>query len=361
MANYLNRSIKSLINATVPKNRRPKFELQLKIIDLNNVPLVSGNSYVKWHLPSSTSAEHRGRTSKAIIREHKVSWEYEKTLPVRLTVDRNGMLQETEIHFEIMQEYSSGARGERIILGTIKINLAEYVEGSDDAEDGVCRRYLMQESKINSTLKISILMKQTEGDRTFVCPPLKTAAVFGGIAGIMTAEQGDPDDLGHMPSMSKKTRELGKLQDMYRRTLAASWAAQAGELPADKCIEDIFAGGDGWGGQTQNSQTPQLRPSDDSTEDRESDTDRRTVRRLDNRASSYGSLLGTKPRHSPNNSNDHSIQGAQGVSGRASIEQQVHSNANKSKPWNAKRSNEINELSAREDLRSWHISTDSRE
>ena len=109
---------------------------------------------MKWHLPSSTSAEHRGRTSKAIIREHKVSWEYEKTLPVRLTVDRNGMLQETEIHFEIMQEYSSGARGERIILGTIKINLAEYVAGSDDVEDGVCRRYLMQESKINSTLKV---------------------------------------------------------------------------------------------------------------------------------------------------------------------------------------------------------------
>lgn len=83
-----------------------------------------------------------------------MSWEYEKTLPVRLTVDRNGMLQESEIHFEIMQEYSSGARGERIVLGNIKINLAEYVDGSDDLEDGVCRRYLMQESKINSTLKV---------------------------------------------------------------------------------------------------------------------------------------------------------------------------------------------------------------
>lgn len=188
-------------------------------------------------------------------------------------------------------------------------------------------------------------------------PPLKTAPVFGGIAGIMTAEQGDPDDLGHMPSMSKKTRELGKLQDMYRRTLAASWAAQAGELPADKCIEDIFAGGDGWGGQTQNGQTPQLRPSDDSTEDHESDTDRRTVRRQDNKSSSYGSHLGAKPRHSPRNSNDHTVQGAHGVSGRASIEQQVNSNATKPKNWNVKRPNEINEFSAREDLRSWHIST----
>lgn len=33
---------------------------------------------------------------------------------------------------------------------------------------------------------------------------------------------------------------------MYRRALAASWASQAGELPADQCVEEIFAGGDGW-------------------------------------------------------------------------------------------------------------------
>ena len=173
----------------------------------------------------------------------------------------------------------------------------------------------------------------------------------------MTAEQGDTDDLGHMPSMSKKTRELGKLQDMYRRTLAASWAAQAGELPADKCIEDIFAGGDGWGSHTDHTNTPHLRPSDDSTEDRESDVEQRTVRRQDNRSSRFGSRLDTTPRHSAQSSNDRNVHGAHGVSGRASIEQQVKSSNAQSKSQNAKRSNEIDEFSAREDLRSWHIST----
>jgi hypothetical protein len=43
-----------------------------------------------------------------------------------------------------------------------------------------------------------------------------------------------------------KSRDHSDLQDMYRRALAASWAAQTGELPADQCIEDIFSGGDGW-------------------------------------------------------------------------------------------------------------------
>ena len=125
-----------------------------QIADLKNVPLVAGSCYVKWHLPSSTSAEHRGRTPKSNIREHSVFWEYKKIIPVRLVIDRNGMLQDCEIHFEVLQDYSFGARGERIILGNIKLNLAEYVINEEDKEGGICRRYLMHDSKINSTLKV---------------------------------------------------------------------------------------------------------------------------------------------------------------------------------------------------------------
>jgi hypothetical protein len=81
-------------------------------------------------------------------------------------------------------------------LGYVALNLAEYVEESEDGEEGVTRRYLMQESKINSTLKVGIAMKQVDGERNFVAPPLKSAPVFGGIAGIMAGEQGELDDTG---------------------------------------------------------------------------------------------------------------------------------------------------------------------
>lgn len=70
-------------------------------------------------------------------------------------MDKNNNLQEAFINFEVLQEYSSGARGERISLGTIRLNLAEYVEASEaEGDEGVTRRYLMRESKINSTLKV---------------------------------------------------------------------------------------------------------------------------------------------------------------------------------------------------------------
>ncbi|KAM0720414.1 hypothetical protein Q7P37_004550 [Cladosporium fusiforme] len=258
----------------VPKSRRAKFDLTLHIHDLNNVPLVTGSSFVRWHLPSSRAAEHRGRTHKCPIKDHRVQYDYEQQIPIRLTVSKEGMLQEYLADFEVQQEYSTSGKNERITLGKLKLNLAEYVEASENQSpgspglapeaEGVVRRYLMQDSKINSTLKIGIHMRYVEGTRDFTAPPLRTAPVFGGIAGIISSSE--PVSTGHgagahansdnaaldggdgpVPSLSVNSREAGEMQDMYRRTLAAYWSAQPGELKADEAIEDIFAGGDGWG------------------------------------------------------------------------------------------------------------------
>lgn len=196
-------------------------------------------------------------------------------------------------------------------------------------------------------------MKQTEGDRNFAAPPLRTAPVFGGIAGIMTSEQVDTDDGNNVPSMSSKARESGKLQDMYRRTLAASWAAQAGELPADQCIEDIFAGGDGWAKHDGVSTAPaHCSKVGGSTEDDESDGENRTVRgHKRNTSGSHDTLKPNRQRTSsktnPGNTGT--------VSGRGSIASQVQSSQS-SKKSEQRLTNEIDEFTAREDLRSWAIS-----
>jgi hypothetical protein len=90
---------------------------------------------------------------------------------VRLTIDRASRLQDCEIFFEIIQEFHSSI--EKNVLGKIKLNLAEYVDKVED-DEGVVRRYLMFDSKVNSTVKIGIAMHQTEGDRGFTtyaqCP-----------------------------------------------------------------------------------------------------------------------------------------------------------------------------------------------
>jgi hypothetical protein len=269
---------------------------------------------IKWYLPHSIHGEHRGRTQKCPILNHRVEYNYSKVIPVRIGIDRNNNLAECPIEFEVVQEFSAAGtagaigRDDKITLGTIRLNLSEYVEESeavlrdgstanaikealtspaqksghhrkrsslsnvehagaepsprssreegrpatDAVQDGVIRRYLMQDSKINSTLKVSILMVQVDGERNYIAPPPKSAPVFGGIAGFVAGDAFEPVDAGantpgHAPSsFTGKSRDMFELQDMYRRALAASWASQPGELPADQCIEDIFAGGEGF-------------------------------------------------------------------------------------------------------------------
>ncbi|KAK7757670.1 hypothetical protein SLS62_000047 [Diatrype stigma] len=281
---------------------------------------------------------HRGRTAKCTMDKpsHRVTYNYSKIVPMRISIDRSNHLTDCPIEFEVLQELPSapGAKDERITLGVVRLNLSEYVEESEnfprrgaaaaaraaaaaenaheksqnlgqglgrrrlsskssvggeganlsptrtkdpaqqqqaqqphpeetdvvdeDAEEGIVRRYLMQDSKINSTLKVGILMVQVDGERNYAAPPLKTAPMFSGITGIMAGDAaGEPVDaagagsggtsraLGAITSFGK-SRDVSEVQDMYRRALAASWSCQPGELPADECIEDIFSGGDGW-------------------------------------------------------------------------------------------------------------------
>ncbi|PVH97550.1 hypothetical protein DM02DRAFT_616428 [Periconia macrospinosa] len=343
------------LTITVPKTRRPKFELHLRILDLNNVPLVSGSSFIKWHLPHSTAAEHRGRTESRAIRDHKVFYDYDVKLPVRMIVDKNGMLQESPIELEVIQEYSGGGRGERISLGNVKINLAEYVEqselnGASVDEPGITRRYLMQDSKINSTLKLSIYLRQIEGDKNFIAPPLKTAQVFSGIAGIVSGEQGDTEGPGSTPSLIAGSREAGELQDMYRRTLAAYWTAQPGELKADECIEDIFAGGDGWGDREKPYDVNLAKPdrirfaAGDSTGSL-SESESRHLQ---------ASVMGQRKSHETLRPGD-APPTASSVRGRGSLEQQAHQMKAEAERKRHRPHHEVDEYEVRENLRSWRL------
>ncbi|KAF2773920.1 hypothetical protein EJ03DRAFT_264101, partial [Teratosphaeria nubilosa] len=345
------------MSAFVSKSRRVRFQLTLRILDLNNVPLVSGQSYVKWHLPSSTAAEHRGRTPKCAIKDHRVVYDYEKGIPVRLVIGRDGMLQECSVHFEVIQEYSAGGKPERINLGQVKLNLAEYVEASDTPlspthEDGqgITRRYLMQDSKINSTLKIGILMRYTEGTREYYAPPLRTAPVFGGIAGVISASENTstPHIAGEgdkaqavqdmLPSLSATSKENGEMQDMYRRTLAAFWASQPGELKADECIEDIFAGGDGWGKEG--------RPKPFNHNDQDSSRPGSSGTGTPDEGGGRGGYAGRGHGHRGSQAHKHSGSSAGGARryGRHAKVQSVR-----------KGPHEVDEVDIRDDLRDWRI------
>lgn len=188
-------------------------------------------------MPTEQSSGH---TERCDIINHRVDYNYSKTVsPVRINVDsKTNQLADCPIEFEILQAFTGH---DKTTLGIVRLNLNEYVEESEaflrekpapvsltrgrrssvgvsptsalrrarksnDVDlmavpDGIVRRYLLQESKVNSTLKISILIVQVDGDRNYVAPPLRSAPTFGGIAGIVANEAADDEAGRKLPTI----------------------------------------------------------------------------------------------------------------------------------------------------------------
>jgi hypothetical protein len=152
------------------------------------------------------------------------------------------------------------------------------------------------------------------------------------------------------PSLNSKSRETGELQDMYRRTLAAYWSAQPGELKADECIEDIFAGGDGWGDREKPYCSPggkqtgiKFATGDSSGSTSEGERRHNNTRGGSIHRKSHETLRPMDSTSSPKRR------------GRGSLEHQAHQMKVEAERTRRRPLQEVDEFDVREDLRSWQL------
>ncbi|KAJ3011014.1 UNVERIFIED_CONTAM: hypothetical protein HDU68_001865 [Siphonaria sp. JEL0065] len=196
---------------TQPKKRtRISFAVECIANELNNLPYVSGYYYLKWRVYAAGSAGNtaasssaggsgaRGITHRATVRDHTVVWNAalatssavepalsnttavnttdivapaaaaaavaslnsplgHSSVEVSMATDRDGYLLPCELLLVVKQEANGGRGAENV--GSVTINLSELANQSQPT----VKRYLLQESKVNSTLKVTISMKLTKG------------------------------------------------------------------------------------------------------------------------------------------------------------------------------------------------------
>ena len=187
--------------------------------------------------------------------------------------------------------------------------------------------------------------------------------VFGGIAGVVSSEQGDPDDSvsgGPLPSLSAKSSEVSDMQDLYRRTLAASWNSRSTDLPADKLIENLFSGGSDYNNGTQNQRQSRLDDSlnvasvENGANQRESPSANHLSPSFERRpkSSSSNEVKGPELLSAIGNMSNGHGHGRRG----GSIEQQIFDNPKARGLRSRASEQEVSEFDVREDLRSWEIS-----
>jgi hypothetical protein len=163
-----------------------------------------------------------------------------------------------------------------------------------------------------------------------------------------------------MPLMSK-SRDHGELQDMYRRALAASWASNNAELPADHCIEDIFNGGNGWKHPSNKpNTTPRIgmhnEDSDENRQQIDSHQDRHNHRRQGSVASTKSQRTVTAKRNSPRVGMGHKRDESETLITSPSAQSVGASSTDSERGRQGyKQVREVDEFEVRDDLVAWRL------
>jgi hypothetical protein len=172
------------------------------------------------------------------------------------------------------------------------------------------------------------------------------------------------DKIEGLPTLDIKSREADEqLRELYRRTLAADWTCQPGEMSADRCIEDIFAGGDGWGnridGQDDSPTSDRLIPGDYSAS--LSDSEARSGFKI-SKQRNWSGFFGRrhhKRRSVPERIDKEEVlrmrDTSHEVRSRGSFDQQVVEMKDESEKGRGSRTHDLDEFEIRDDLRCWYL------
>lgn len=167
-----------------------------------------------------------------------------------------------------------------------------------------------------------------------------------------------------LPTLDNKSREADEqLRELYRRTLAADWTCQPGEMSADRCIEDIFAGGDGWGnsvdGQDDSPTYDRLMPGGYSASLSDSEA-RATLKNGKQRNwSGFFGRRHQKRRSVPERIDKEEVLQMRDTShvarSRGSFDQQEVEMKTESEKGHSRLAYDLDEFDVRDDLRCWYL------
>jgi hypothetical protein len=205
---------------------RSKFHVLLEIQELYNIPQSTGKILVKWHVKDSAKPDARGKTETVAISNHKAEFKYKGETHVRIGVDKNGMLKETLLVFDVQWDQDSNTK---LTVGRAEINLSEFVNRDPEPVS-----FLLKDSKINSALKISVSLKYIKGHAEYRIPPFAAPQING--------------DISYVGSEADKARLKDyDISAKLHTTFSIRWKTSQNESTPAETVEDIFAGGDGFG------------------------------------------------------------------------------------------------------------------
>lgn len=117
------------------------------------------------HIPEDFVSAAKGRTEyRPLLYDHSVSFEQRIDVDVEMSVDKDTSdLGSCELRLDVLQDVPTiDNERDKQLLGVVYINLAEYAGAGL-----VTRKHLLRKCKVNAVAKVTISLKQYDGERDF--------------------------------------------------------------------------------------------------------------------------------------------------------------------------------------------------
>lgn len=150
------------------KKRRIQFKCKFTIESLEEVPINASLVHVEWHcrktkhviLPKDKLCTE-GRTHGKPVVKNRVVWQQFFEASVTIFVnEKTNCLEHCFLDLKIISQKTINSQQEK--LGKVEVDISEYA-----LSPKCTRSYLLRDSLLNSTLKLTLEMIQESGDRFF--------------------------------------------------------------------------------------------------------------------------------------------------------------------------------------------------
>lgn len=220
-----------------------KLELHLRIEELNNIPQVEGKSFCKLSVVNHKNNTKFQDYSKHVdINNNRAHLNYELIKVFKIYQDSKTLEM---MSLDLNLEFFSVLDHHKTKLGSLSISLIDFLK----YREYQTLRFLLQDSKINSILKLSAYWSQD----TTNAPPTSSAAStrsmdFPQQPFINTAQiDNEPDPIDKPQLRKQSSLGLGnvvisddRIIDIIDKSYQIPWNDEYEDFTPQECIDDIF-------------------------------------------------------------------------------------------------------------------------
>lgn len=159
------------------QTKSSEFKLTLEVIELQHIPLLNAKLKLNWKIKHAISTDdhvnNKGSTNYFALKDFKIKFNTIISSTISIPHHHHDQLIPSPLNLIINQQFINPLenKSQDTGLGSLILDLSQFINHNNTT---ITRRFLLNNSKTNATLKLAIKLEWIGGEPHYIPPPLGT-------------------------------------------------------------------------------------------------------------------------------------------------------------------------------------------